>query len=193
MEGKSRPTFFRGVATVVTKLFNAIEPTNAYFGEKDIQQAFLLRRMVTDLLLSHPSPDHVHIVPTVRDASDNLALSSRNAYLSTSGRKVAPTLYASLQVAQGYWANGGSKSECINAATSFVQQRVEEAKAQGLDVNMKLDYIEMNQVRDFEVVDDDATRHLREEDPIILSGALWVDKTRLIDNILLGAQALKYK
>lgn len=92
MEGKTRPTFFRGVATVVMKLFHAIEvrctllrdrdsdttfntvqPTQAYFGQKDIQQALLLRRMARDMLISHPSPDNVQIVPTVRCATYTFA------------------------------------------------------------------------------------------------------------------------
>lgn len=187
MEGKSRPTFFRGVATVVTKLFNAIEPTNAYFGQKDIQQALLLRRMVTDLLLSHPSPNNLHIVPTIRDTSDDLALSSRNAYLSPAGRKVAPILYASLRTAEGCWAAGGSKLDCINAATKIIQRRIEQANEEGLDVEMKLDYIEMNDAGDFEVIEGDVTRSSKGDAAVILSGALWVDQTRLIDNILLGS------
>ncbi|CDO69093.1 hypothetical protein BN946_scf184992.g42 [Trametes cinnabarina] len=66
MEGRTRPAFFRGVATVVTKLFNVIEPMRTYFGQKDIQQALLLRRMTRDLLLSHPTPENLFIVPTVR-------------------------------------------------------------------------------------------------------------------------------
>ena len=66
MEGTTRPTFFRGVATVVTKLFNIIEPTRAYFGQKDIQQALLLKRLTRDLLMAHPLPENLAIVPTVR-------------------------------------------------------------------------------------------------------------------------------
>ncbi|KIK50474.1 hypothetical protein GYMLUDRAFT_65266 [Collybiopsis luxurians FD-317 M1] len=187
MEGKSRPTFFRGVATVVTKLFNAIEPTNAYFGQKDIQQAFLLRRMVTDLLLSHPSPDHLHIVPTARDATDNLALSSRNVHLSPEGRKVAPVLYASLRAAEDCWNKGGSKAECIDAATNIIQQQIERVKEQGTDVRLKLDYIEMNDAGSFEVLGDNVGRAEKSDGAVILSGAIFVDQTRLIDNILLGS------
>ncbi|KAJ3991004.1 Pantoate-beta-alanine ligase [Lentinula boryana] len=196
MEGKSRPGFFRGVATVVTKLFNVIQPTNAYFGQKDIQQALLLRHMVTDLLLSHPSPDHLHIVPTARDPSDNLALSSRNAYLSPAGRKVAPTLYAALKAAEECWLAGEgdeggknkNKKECVEIARALVERRIEEAHDHGLDVEITLDYIEMNDAGNFEVLDDTDTRSLRgnEAAPVILSGAMWVDRTRLIDNLLLG-------
>lgn len=143
--------------------------------------------MVSDLLLSHPSPDNLHIVPTARDAYDNLALSSRNAYLSPSGRKVAPVLYASLRAAEDRWAAGASKHECINTATEVIQQCIERTNTEGLDVQMKPDYIEMNTVGDFQVVADDVTRSSMGEVAVILSGALWVDQTRLIDNILLGS------
>ncbi|KAJ3836370.1 Pantoate-beta-alanine ligase [Lentinula raphanica] len=191
MEGKSRPGFFRGVATVVTKLFNVIQPTNAYFGQKDIQQALLLRRMVTDLLLSHPSPDRLHIVPTVRDPSDNLALSSRNAYLSPAGRKVAPILYAALKSAEKCWFSvdgGQSKKKCVDTARELIERRIEEARSQGLNTEIKLDYIEMNDAGDFEILEDHVTRSSTDEKivPVILSGALWVDGTRLIDNVVLG-------
>lgn len=143
--------------------------------------------MVSDLLLSHPTPDNLHIVPTARDTSDYLALSSRNAYLSPSGRKVAPILYASLRAAEDCWTAGGSKSECISAATRTIQRRIEQANEEGLDVKMKLDYIEMNDAGDFQVLDDDMTQSWKGEEAVILSGALWVDQTRLIDNILLGS------
>ncbi|RDB23456.1 Pantoate--beta-alanine ligase [Hypsizygus marmoreus] len=184
MEGKSRPTFFRGVATVVTKLFNAIEPTNTYFGQKDIQQALLLRRLCRDLLLSHPDPDHLHIVPTARDPADGLALSSRNAYLSKDGRKFATTLYEALRAAQSAWDEGFSKAECVAKAVQVIETKKAKVKSDGLTVDMRLDYVELNNAEDFEVLGVQETR--RGNDPVILSGALWVDKTRLIDNIILG-------
>ncbi|TFK64093.1 Pantoate-beta-alanine ligase [Pluteus cervinus] len=195
MEGKSRPTFFRGVATVVTKLFNVIEPTNTYFGQKDIQQALLLRRMCRDLLLSHPTPETLHIVPTSRDPSDGLALSSRNAYLSTSGRRVASTLREALSAAQESWTNEGlTKSESLEKAVEVVEKKKRwvEEELNG-EVNMRLDYIEMNDVDTFEVLDGDV-KIGGEGAPkaVILSGALWVDKTRLIDNIILGDSTLVF-
>ncbi|KAJ3849433.1 Pantoate-beta-alanine ligase [Lentinula lateritia] len=192
MEGKSRPGFFRGVATVVTKLFNVIQPTNAYFGQKDIQQALLLRRMVTDLLLSHPSAQNLHIVPTVRDPLDNLALSSRNAYLSPPARTVAPTLYTALKAAEHCWVFGKSKKECVDAAREVIH-RVRDTETGtsvggGVGVEIKLDYIEMNDAEDFRVLEDEVTLQSRGEDAstVILSGAMWVNGTRLIDNLLLG-------
>ncbi|KAF8075118.1 Pantoate-beta-alanine ligase [Lyophyllum atratum] len=186
MEGSSRPTFFRGVATVVTKLFNAIEPTNAYFGQKDIQQALLLRRLSRDLLLAHPTPEHIHIVPTARDPSDGLALSSRNAYLTEDGRKVATTLREALKAAEGAWDQGLTKSQCIEKAVEVVKTKQARALSEGLNVEMRLDYVELNNADDFEVVDPQTKKSEAGPHPVILSGALWVDKTRLIDNIILG-------
>lgn len=187
MEGKSRPTFFRGVATVVTKLFNIVQPTNTYFGQKDIQQAFLLRRLCRDLLLDHPSPERLHIVPTARDSNDGLALSSRNAYLSPSERRFAPTLYKALCRVEQAWLQGLTKGDCINEATLFIQSQVEEARNERMD--MRLDYVEMNDAESFDKLDSANSKGDRKEGiPIILSGALWVGKTRLIDNILLGGK-----
>ncbi|KAL1941218.1 hypothetical protein VTO73DRAFT_7430 [Trametes versicolor] len=190
MEGRTRPTFFRGVATVVTKLFNAIEPTRTYFGQKDIQQALLLRRMTRDLLLSHPDPEHLYIVPTTRDPTTSLALSSRNAYLSPHERDhIAPALYAALQAAQCAWEAGASKAECIQRAQAVIENKKREA---GESVDLRLDYIEMNDAESFEVLSDAVQREEWEAGfagrPVILSGAMWVGKTRLIDNIVLGGR-----
>ncbi|EKM50616.1 uncharacterized protein PHACADRAFT_188161 [Phanerochaete carnosa HHB-10118-sp] len=134
MEGKTRPTFFRGVATVVTKLFNVIEPTRTYFGQKDIQQAFLLRRMARDLLLSHPTPENVHIVPTARDPMTLLALSSRNTYLTPQEREVAaPTLYAAFAEGRKAWAAGSNKAECIAKACSVVSDKASALAREDID------------------------------------------------------------
>ncbi|KAJ7504272.1 Pantoate-beta-alanine ligase [Mycena galericulata] len=181
MEGKSRPIFFRGVATVVTKLFNAIEPTNAYFGQKDIQQCLIIRRLCRDLLLSHPDPAHLHIVPTARDPSDNLALSSRNAYLSPDGRTRAPKLYIALQVAEQAWNEGQPKSECVVQAKAVVQEVAGITSEPGV----RLDYIEFNDSDSLEPLPDSACKKA-DTTPVILSGAMWVGETRLIDNIVLG-------
>lgn len=140
--------------------------------------------MCSDLLLSHPEPQNLHIVPTARDPGDGLALSSRNAYLTASGRAVAPTLRQALQVAEVAWNAGHPKRECIAQAKKVVDTRVAEAKVAGLEVLIKLDYLEMNDANDFEILDS-ATRKTA-GDLVILSGALYIDKTRLIDNILLG-------
>lgn len=201
MEGSSRPTFFRGVATVVTKLFNAVEvslfrippcsssdprsqPTNAYFGQKDIQQALLLRRLVSDLLLSHPLPERLHIVPTARDPTTSLALSSRNAYLSPRELLVAPTLYAALRAGEAAWTAGASKADAVAAARALVAEAAEQAVQDGVDV--RLDYVEMNDSESFEVLEEDARAGRVGAAPVIVSGAMWVGRTRLIDNVLLN-------
>ncbi|KAG6331892.1 hypothetical protein ID866_7198 [Astraeus odoratus] len=183
MEGGSRPTFFRGVATVVTKLFNTVQPTNTYFGQKDIQQALLLRRMCRDLLLAYPDAEHLHIVPTERDPIDGLALSSRNSYLSADERSFASTLYRALQTAELLWSQGATKGQCIAAAITVVEEGKGKAASKG--VEMRLDYIEMNDADTFEVLSNEQSG-LQSKDVVILSGAVWLGKTRLIDNIVIG-------
>ena len=205
MEGRSRPTFFRGVATVVTKLFNIIQvrslfvrsgghlfadrvfkcpqPTNAYVGQKDIQQALLLRRLVGDLHLSHPTPDHLHIIPTARDATNSLALSSRNTYLTLAERQLAPALYAALQDAARTWAAGASKWETVHCAIKRLETARDEGEKQGVEV--RVDYVEMNDPDSLEDLGDEEVRR-SDDAPVILSGAAWFGRTRLIDNVILG-------
>jgi pantoate--beta-alanine ligase len=162
------------------------QPDHAYFGQKDIQQALLLKRMAADLLMAHPPPAHVHIVPTARDAADGLALSSRNAHLAPAERRAAPALYAALGAAQAAWDAGASARECVARACEVVERATARAAGEGVDV--RLDYVEMNDSGTFDALEGGA----RKADvhpaagPVILSGAVWVGKTRLIDNILLG-------
>ncbi|KAK0188636.1 Pantoate-beta-alanine ligase [Armillaria mellea] len=177
MEGKSRPLFFRGGRyrrhqALPCYRGTTAAPTQTYFGQKDIQQALLLRRMCRDLLLSHPTPENLHIVPTRRDHTDGLALSSRNTYLSPEARLVAPKLYAALQSAEAAWNAGLTKAECIDKAVEVIR-----------GASVRLDYVEMNDPDTFEMLDG-ATR--AKEGAVILSGAVWVGTTRLIDNIILG-------
>ena len=141
--------------------------------------------MCSDLLLSHPEPQNLHIVPTERDARDNLALSSRNAYLSMEERRVASTLYRALYLAKDCWESGLSKSECLAKSKMLVKSV--RAKA---GVEMRLDYIELNDSDSFEVVGDERTEVDYGARPVLLSGALWVGKTRLIDNLILGDPTL---
>ncbi|KAI0923397.1 hypothetical protein AcV5_008959 [Taiwanofungus camphoratus] len=197
MEGRTRPTFFRGVATVVTKLFNVVEPTRTYFGQKDIQQALLLRRLTRDLLLSHPLPENLNIVPTARDPTTFLALSSRNAYLSPRERDLAaPALYAALEAGKRAWEAGASKDECIQITSGVITQTAQRLGGDsGEKVETKIDYIEMNDSETFEVLPSAVMRKqwesmVRENGEkgraVILSGAMWVGRTRLIDNVILG-------
>ncbi|WVQ91707.1 pantoate-beta-alanine ligase [Cryptococcus gattii] len=190
MEGVSRPQFFKGVATVCTKLFNAVEPDHAYFGQKDIQQALLLKILVQDLLLSHPTPSNLHIVPTTRSPS-GLALSSRNAYLSPPELLVAPILYQALQTGVDAFEGHDPSSATLTAediiaqATSVIlNEQLRIAKAapeEGGGVELELDYIELFDKTTFNPVRGDVTGK-----EMVLAGAVWVGKTRLIDNLLLG-------
>jgi len=166
LDGRSRPGHFRGVSTVVAKLFHAVEPDVAFFGQKDAVQVAIIRRMVRDLSL----PVEIVVCPIVREP-DGLAMSSRNAYLDPGQRKQALVLHrALLRVKQ--LADAGER----NAAKLIAAGREEFAD----ESSVRLDY--------FEIVDP-ATL-----DPVndIFAGALaavaaFVGRTRLIDNFVLSA------
>ena len=160
--GKVRPGHFRAVATVVMKLLNIIQPQRAYFGEKDIQQLTIIRRMVADLNLNVT----IVGVPIVRE-TDGLALSSRNKYLSAEERKVAPALYRALQEAVNR-IRAGEKD------TSKVREAALEVLA-----NFPLIRVEY-----FEIVDPEELQPLATiSAPVRIAGAIWLGATRLIDNV----------
>jgi len=126
LEGVARPTFFRGVATVVTKLLNAALPDRIYLGQKDVQQTVVLRRLVRDFLV----PTDVVVVPTVRDPVDGLALSSRNVYLGARRRRIAPVLWRALCAAEAAYRDGGARGRGqILAAAHSVLNRVAAEQA----------------------------------------------------------------
>lgn len=187
MEGASRPTFFRGVATVVTKLFNIVQPDYAFFGQKDIQQCLILRRMLSDLHFPHPpSPLHLKIVPTVRD-HDNLALSSRNAYLSPTERRYAPLLYKALSAAKSKielelrQQPSVSQVDGLAAATGAMAEYTTRAPAD--NVHIQLDYFKLNDPETLREMDE-----VSQGQPAVLSGAVKIGKTRLIDNLLINIE-----
>ena len=161
--GPHRPGHFRGVATVVMKLFQIAQPDRAYFGEKDAQQLAVIRHLVSDLNV----PVEVVGVPTVREA-DGLALSSRNQRLAPEERRAAPVLYEALGVARQQIASGVTNvAQIREAATGIIEQRP----------GVQLEY--------FEIVDPGEMQPVeRVERPVIAAGAIWVGSTRLIDNLL---------
>src|SRR2546422_4772934 len=161
--GASRPGHFRGVATVVLKLFNIVQPDRAYFGEKDMQQLAVIRRMVTDLNLAI----EIVGVATVREA-DGLAISSRNQYLSAAERKAAPVLYRALQDAANRIRSGERDARKIRQAGIAVL---------GNEPLVRLEY--------FEIADPDEMQPVSGiSGPVRIAAAIWIGSTRLIDNVM---------
>ena len=162
--GVSRPIHFRGVATIVAKLFNIVKPTKAYFGWKDAQQLIILKKMVKDLNMD------VEVVglPTVRE-KDGLAISSRNKYLSKQERKIAPILYQALVKAKKM-VNSGEN----NSARVLQQAKDLIKKKKGV----KIDYLKAVNLTDLK----DAKK-LKKNTLIVI--AAWIGKTRLIDNVII--------
>ncbi|MGA3087190.1 MAG: pantoate--beta-alanine ligase [Terriglobales bacterium] len=168
LDGRSRPGHFRGVTTVVAKLFHILEPDAAFFGQKDAAQLAVIRRMVKDLNF----PLEIVACPIVREP-DGLAMSSRNAYLNREERVRALVLYDSLQQAQQKFQSGERTAATLIAAAKKVLCR---------DPEIRLDY--------FEIVDPDTL------DPIghisrkaLAAVAVYVGSTRLIDNVFMDADA----
>ena len=177
-EGKSRPGHFRGVATIVTKLFNIVQPTNAYFGQKDAAQCCLIRRIVEDLDMDV----NVVIMDTIRE-SDGLAMSSRNAYLTTKERQVAPIVYKSLLAAKELYQQEllQNNSDTENGTIPSIKliDKVREVLSSEPLVS-SIQYVS---------VDSKATMYpidaVNGNDGAVISLACKVGNVRLIDNIIL--------
>jgi pantoate--beta-alanine ligase len=161
--GRFRPGHFSGVTTVCAKLFNIVAPDIAFFGQKDAQQAIVIKRMVTDLNM----PLKIVVCPTVRQA-DGLAVSSRNQYLTRQQKKNAPLIYKSLQRCQKLIADGVTDSKTIiNQMRKILQQAP----------SIKIEYIS--------IVDADTLQELKKITGKVLTAvAVKIGSTRLIDNIL---------
>ena len=166
LEGASRQGHFRGVATVVAILLNIVRPDIAFFGQKDAQQAAVLKRMVRDLAFD----TRVVVLPIVREAS-GLALSSRNAYLSDNEKRAAIVLHRGLSHARSAYENGERKGASL---IELVRSAID---AEPL---ARVDYVSLNDAETLEPLE-----HITER-PALLSLALYLGKTRLIDNIVLG-------
>ncbi len=166
LEGASRQGHFRGVATVVAILLNIVRPDVAFFGQKDAQQAAVLKRMVRDLAFD----TKVVVLPIVREES-GLALSSRNAYLTDEQRRAATVLHRGLSRASQSYCDGERSAE------QLIQIVSETIAAEPL---ARVDYISLNDAEDFQPLVQVA------ETPALLSVAAYIGKTRLIDNMVLG-------
>lgn len=162
--GKSRPDHFRGVTTIVSKLFNIIKPHIAIFGQKDAQQSVIIQKMVRDLNFDID----IKIAPIIRE-SDGLAMSSRNKYLSTQQRKDAAIINSALKEAKELISNGEEKAQ-------IVQQSITK-KLQDIS-NSKIDYISIVDMQNLEPVE-----HISKD--ILIAVAVFIGSTRLIDNIII--------
>ncbi len=161
--GPHRPGHFRGVATIVMKLLQIVQPDRAYFGEKDAQQLAIVRRLVTDFAV----PVTIVAVQTVREP-DGLALSSRNRHLTPDERRLAPALYQALREADRLIVSGVRDADAIRkAAITHVPSHP----------SLRLEY--------FEIVEPDHMQPVTSVTaPVRVAGSLWVGRTRLIDNLL---------
>jgi len=165
LEGACRPGHFRGVTTVCAKLFGIVQPTKAYFGQKDAQQAVVIKKMVADLDMNL----EVVTLPTVREP-DGLAMSSRNTYLNPEERQAALVLYQALNLAQELYARGEKDTEHIR------QEMIALIQKQPL---AEIDYVSVAHADTLDELD-------RVKPPALVSLAVRIGKTRLIDNIVLG-------
>jgi len=164
LEGASRPGHFRGVTTVVAKLFNIVQPTRAYFGQKDAQQLLVIKKMVADLDMNL----EIVAVPTVREP-DGLAMSSRNTYLNPQERQAAVVLYQALSLAQKLWSEGEKNAERLRQEMkAFIQK----------EPLADIDYVSIANAETLDELD-------KVTSSALVSLAVRIGKTRLIDNVVL--------
>lgn len=161
--GKSRPVHFRGVCTVVSKLFNIVTPDRAYFGQKDAQQLSIIRRMVRDLNFN------IEVVgcPIVREA-DGLAKSSRNTYLNEEERKAALVLSRAVKLGQDMVQAGEKSAEAVTAAMKAL---IEKEPLARIDYVKAVDAVSIGPVSEM-------------KPPVLVAMAVFIGKTRLIDNFI---------
>lgn len=167
LEGASRPGFFSGVTTVVTKLFNIIEPSYAFFGKKDIQQLIIIKKLVLDLNFN------IHIIgcETIREAS-GLAMSSRNQYLSDQDKRDVSILYETLQLGK----NLLKKNETVGETKLQLKSKLQNNKKIGLD------YVSIANSTTLEELGDNVKL---QNEQVIISAAIFFNDVRLIDNIII--------
>ncbi len=161
--GKFRPGHFKGVATVVTKLFNIVAPDIAYFGQKDAQQAIIIKKLAYDLNI----PIRIKVMPTVRE-KDGLAMSSRNTYLNKEERQDAAVLYQALILAKNLIKRGNSGS---SGSIRKMRRLINKKKSACIQ------YISIVDLKDLKPVN-------KIRDKVLVALSVWIGKTRLIDNIV---------
>lgn len=166
MEGQFRPGHFNGVAIVVAKLFHILQPDVAFFGQKDLQQVSIIRRLAADLSIETA----IEMIPTVRE-EDGLALSSRNLRLSEHGRAIAPKLHQSLQ---------RCKAELLKGADWFTLKKQVIAE-ELLPASIQPEYLEIVELERFSL-----TQKPSEGKPFAICIAAYIDNIRLIDNLVIG-------
>ncbi len=169
LEGRSRPGHFRGVTTVVMKLLQIVQPNFAYFGRKDAQQSRIITQMARDLNLD----TEIVVCPPVRE-SDGLALSSRNVYLNADERKAATVLYRAL---------GAARSELAAGVRDALQLQSVLRRTLGAERHARVDYAEIVDAESFEPV-------VRVSKPSYILLAVFIGKTRLIDNLYIELKSL---
>jgi len=163
LEGAFRPTHFRGVTTVCNKLFNIVEPTRAYFGQKDAQQALVIKKMVADLDMNL----EIVVCPTIREP-DGLAMSSRNTYLNQEQRRSAVSLNQALKLAEELWSQGERNAERLRrVVTNHIQQQP----------LAEIEYVSIADIGTLEELETITT-------PALLSLVVGFGKTRLLDNTI---------
>src|SRR6266481_2430716 len=165
LEGAARPGHFRGVATVVTILLNTVRPDFAFFGQKDAQQALIIKRLVKDLAFD----SEIVVLPTVREDS-GLAISSRNLYLSADEHEAARVIHQALMIAKEAFKEG---EHSANRLTEIVRSTIEA------EPRARVDYVNISDVETLEKVEK------LEDRPVLVAVAVYFGKTRLIDNTIL--------
>lgn len=186
LEGVSRPHFFRGVATVCSKLFNIIQPDAAYFGQKDVQQTIVLKTLVADLHF----PVRIVVCPTARDQTDGLALSSRNVYLGKTRRAYAGCLYQALEAGRRVYEDGLERGgveakEILSAAMMVLRVFVEEGM-------LEVEYLSLAESGELEEFEPEEKVNRERGEGAVMSGAVRMlpieegqGVVRLIDNVIL--------
>lgn len=171
LEGKSRPSFFQGIVTVVTKLFNIIQPTHAFFGEKDAQQLLIVKKMVKDMAY----PINIIACPIIRE-NNGLAMSSRNSYLSKTDQKTASIIYQALEKGRNLIISGERNA-------GVIREKITETLLQ--EYMLRIDYVSVAEAETLIEISGNISCN------ILISVAVFLRETRLIDNFIYSISSSK--